>query len=66
MKDVKVKEFLVEVLEEFLVPIRKRRDKFEKEKGLVEEILKEGTAKARAEAQKTLADVKRAMKLDYF
>ena len=66
VKDVKVKEFLVEVLEEFLVPIRKRRDKFEKEKGLVEEILKEGTAKARAEAQKTLADVKRAMKLDYF
>ena len=66
IKDVEVKEFLVEVLEEFLAPIRKRREKLEKEQGLVEEILKEGTAKARAEAQSTLVEVKRAMKIDYF
>ena len=66
VKDVEVKEFLVEVLEEFLEPIRRRRDKFEKERGLVERILKEGTDKARKEAEKTLADVKRAMKIDYF
>lgn len=66
VKDVEVKEFLVEVLERFLAPIRKKRDKFEKDQGLVEQILKEGTQKARAEAQKTLAEVKRAMKLDYF
>ncbi len=66
VKDVEVKEFLVEVLEEFLEPIRLRRDKFEKEQGLVEKILKEGTDKARKEAEKTLADVKRAMKIDYY
>lgn len=66
IKDVEVKDFLVEVLEEFLAPIRKRRDEFEKEQGLVEQILKEGTKKARAEAQKTLEDVKRAMKMSYF
>ena len=66
IKDVEVKEFLVEALEEFLQPIRQRRDKFEEEQGLVEKILKEGTAKARAEAQKTLDEVRRAMKLDYF
>jgi tryptophanyl-tRNA synthetase len=66
VKDVEVKEFLVEVLEEFLAPIRKRRDKFEKEQGLVEKILKEGTKKARAEAQKTLGLVRKVMKIDYF
>ena len=56
----------MEVLEGFLAPIRKKRDKFEKDQGLVEQILKEGAQKARAEAQKTLDEVKRAMKLDYF
>ena len=64
IKDVEVKEFLVEVLEEFLQPIRKKRAEFEKQPDLVEKILKEGTEKARAEAQKTLSDVHRAMKLD--
>src|SRR3990167_6238141 len=63
VKDVEVKEFLVEVLEEFLQPIRKKRAEFEKQPGLVEKILKEGTQKARAEAQKTLEEAKRAMKL---
>ena len=66
IKDVEVKEFLFEVLEEFLQPIRGNRARFEQDPELVERILKEGTAKARAEAQKTLADVKRAMKIDYF
>ena len=65
IKDVEVKEFLFEVLEEFLQPIRGNRTRFEQDPELVERILKEGTAKARAEAQKTLADVKRAMKVDY-
>ncbi len=66
VKDVEVKEFLVEVLEEFLAPIRQRRDKLEKEHGLVDKILKEGTEKARAEAQKTLDLVRQAMKIDYY
>jgi tryptophanyl-tRNA synthetase len=64
--DIEVKKFLVEVLNNFLDPIRKRREEFEKDPELVDKILKEGTAKARAEAQKTLAEVKKAMKLDYF
>lgn len=66
VKDVEVKEFLVEVLEEFLKPIRQRREKFEKEDGLVEKILSEGTQKVREEAKKTLGQVKTAMKIDYF
>ena len=66
VKDVEVKEFLVEVLEKFLEPIRSVRAEFEKQPGLVDKILKEGTAKARAEAQKTLDEVRRAMKINYF
>ena len=66
IKDVEVKEFLIEVLEEFLAPIRKKREEYEKKPELVEKILKEGTEKARKEARETLAEVKRAMKLDYF
>lgn len=64
--DVEVKEFLVEVLDEFLEPIRKRREEFEKQPEIVEKILKEGTQKARAQAQETLKLVKGAMKIDYF
>lgn len=65
VKDVEVKEFLVEVLEEFLGPIRKRREEYEKQPQLIAKILKEGTQKARIEAQKTLSLVRQAMKLDY-
>lgn len=63
--DVEVKEFLVEVLEEFLAPIRKKRQEFAKKPELIEKILKEGTEKARTEAQKTLELVRKTMKIDY-
>src|SRR5207249_4199751 len=64
--DVEVKKYLVGVLNNFLDPIRKKRAEYESQPELVEKILKEGTQKARIEAQKTLAEVKKAMKLDYF
>ncbi len=64
--DVKVKKFLYQVLEEELTPIRERRKEFEKDIPGVYEILREGTRKAEAAAARTLADVKRAMKIDYF
>ena len=64
--DIEVKKYLAKVLNNFLDPIRKRRAEYEKHPELVERILKEGTKKARAEAQKTLVEVKRVMKLDYF
>ena len=66
VKDTEVKEFLVGVLEEFLQPIRKKRAEFEGRPEFVEKILKEGTAKARSEAQKTLDAVREAMKINYF
>lgn len=64
--DVEVKKFLVEVLHNFLDPIRKKRAEYENQPELVEKILKEGTEKARVEAKKTLEEVKKAMKLNYF
>lgn len=64
--DVEVKKFLVGVLNTFLTPVRQKRLEYEKRPELVEKILKEGTEKARIEARKTLTEVKKAMKLDYF
>lgn len=64
--DIEVKKFLVKVLNNFLEPIRKKRAEYEKQPELVDKILREGTAKARLEAQKTLEEVKQAMKLNYF
>lgn len=64
--DIEVKKYLVKILNNFLDPIRQKRAEYEEQPDLVDRILKEGTKKARAEAQKTLAEVKKAMKLDYF
>ncbi len=61
--DIEVKEKLVVALNNFLEPMRARRAGFEKEDGLVEKILEEGTAKARIEAQETIKLVRQAMKL---
>lgn len=46
-----------------LAPIRERRAKFAEAPQVVEEILREGTRRARAIAQKTLEEVKSAMRL---
>lgn len=64
--DIEVKTKLAKALNEFLEPIRQRRVRFEKEKGLVEEILRQGTKKAREEAQKTLALARQRMGFNYF
>lgn len=64
--DVKVKKFLNNVIQEELEPIRKRRKEFEKDIPAIYEILRKGSEVAEAEAAKTLAEVKRAMKINYF
>lgn len=64
--DVKVKKFLNNVLQEELEPIRQRRKEFEKDIPAVYRILEEGSQKAESVAAKTLADVKRSMKINYF
>ena len=64
--DVEVKKKLAVALERVLAPIRERRAELERKPGVVDEILEAGTARARAEAQKTLHEVRQAMRLDYF
>ena len=61
--DVEVKEKLAQAINEFLKPIRARRAKFEKEKGLVDKILEKGNQQAQAEAAKTLQEAKQAIGL---
>ncbi|NTW21923.1 tryptophan--tRNA ligase [Candidatus Falkowbacteria bacterium] len=64
--DVTVKKYLNEVMQEFLAPIRARREEYAKDPAEVMNILKKGTAKAEKAAAKTLAEVKEAMQLNYF
>lgn len=64
--DVKIKKFLNSVLQEELAPIRARRAAFEKDIPAVYEILREGSDAAREVAAQTLAEVKRAMHINYF
>ena len=64
--DVKVKRLLIAILNETLDPIRERRHYYEARIGEVYDILRRGSETARAAAAETLADVRRAMKIDYF
>ncbi len=64
--DMKVKRFLNDVLQDVLGPIRERRKMWESRLPDVLNILYEGSAKARKKAQETMAEVKKAMKIDYF
>jgi tryptophanyl-tRNA synthetase len=64
--DVMCKNFLTAVLNETLEPIRRRRKELEQDIPYVYEVLREGTAAARVTAAQTLADVRRAMRINYF
>ena len=64
--DVKVKRFLNNVIQEELRPIRERRKEFAKDIPAVYRILEEGSIKAEKKAAQTLAEMKRAMKFNYF
>ncbi len=64
--DVKVKRFLIAILEEELAPIRARRKEWEQKIHEVYALLQQGCENARAVAADTLGDVRRAMKINYF
>jgi len=64
--DVEVKQKLVAALNQFLDPIRERRAEYERQPGLLEDILAEGSRRARAEARETLDLAREAMGLNYF
>jgi tryptophanyl-tRNA synthetase len=64
--DVAIKRRLVDVLNELLDPIRRRRKHFEDRASEVIDALREGTKRANLVAEETLELAKRFMKQDYF
>ena len=64
--DVKVKRFLNEVIQTELEPIRLRRKEYEKNIPQVYQILQQGSIRAKQVSAETLAEVKAAMKINYF
>lgn len=63
---VDCKKRLAAVINELLEPMRERRAKYIANPKLVEDILRAGTARAREEGAKTMAEVREAMHLNYF
>ena len=63
---MKVKKFLVNIMQEILEPVRNRRKELEKDIPAVYDILRKGSDRAREEAARTLSEVKRAMRINYF
>ena len=61
--DVEVKEKLAKALNDFLDPVRDRRAKYESMTGYIDELLYEGTLRAREEGKATLIEAKKAMGL---
>ena len=64
--DVILKKRLTEILQGVIRPVRERRETFAKDIPAVRRMLQQGSEKARAVVQETMADVKHAMKIDYF
>ena len=64
--DVKVKKFLIAVLNATLDPIRERRRYYAERSEWVYDVLHKGSETAREEAARTLHDVREAMKINYF
>ena len=62
---VACKKELIEAMNNFLEPIREKRKYYEDNPEVVEEILQKGTNEAKEKAEKTIKEVKKAMKIDY-
>lgn len=64
--DVVLKKRLTKVLIDLITPIRTRREKLAENPEAVMEILKIGVEEARKVARNTMAEVRKAIKIDYF
>ena len=64
--DIEIKKRLAEVLNDLLEPIRKRRKDYEIKPREVDQILIDGTQRARIVAKETMAKVRKTLKIDYF
>ena len=63
---MKVKKFLNAVMQETLEPIRLRREELEKGIPAIWDMLYKGSVEAQKVAAETLAEVKKAMRINYF
>lgn len=64
--DVETKQILVDALEAMIGPIRTRRAEIEKDMDSVRQAIIEGSARARAIAQQTVAEVKKAYGIEQY
>ncbi len=64
--DVVLKKRLTKVLIDLISPIRARREELAKNPQYVMDILEKGVETARIEARETMAEVRKALKIDYF
>lgn len=64
--DVKIKRYLIDVLEATFGPIRARREELAKDPEYVMSVLQQGSEKAREVSAQTLSEVKQAMGIQYF
>lgn len=64
--DVKIKKFLFNILNEELKPIREKRIELAKNPSYIDNILKEGTEKARIVAKENIKKFKEAIGINYF
>ena len=63
---MKIKRYLIDVMEAVLEPIRTRRAHYAEDMGAVAEMLQQGSAKANVVANQTLQEVRDAIGFNYF
>ena len=64
--DVKIKRYLLDILEAKFAPIRERRTQYATDPATIMQILKSGTDKAKIIAEATLDEVRQAIGVKYF
>ena len=64
--DVKVKHYLIDVLEQILEPLRQKRAQYAQDPQAVMNIIRSGTEHARDVACKTMCEVRQAIGLTYW
>lgn len=63
---VKCKKELIQKMNDFLKPMKEKRQYYEKHPEEVDKILLDGTKKARITAQQTMNKIRKSMKIDYY
>lgn len=63
--DMTLKRHLMQVLENFVAPIREKRERLKQNPRRIMDILQEGTLRAKKEGEKKLEEIKDVMKISY-